>query len=120
MINKEPRCNIKINIEQIRDRARLMGLTLESIEDKILEGWVCKPRGMKQIAFERGLIVLDNINLYTKDGPKDEDGKTIDDSFSLKKILSCLTNFVEEDTLFPKGHPEAAGEGIKYTWSTSK
>eukprot|EP00957_Ditylum_brightwellii_P211282 15365997-Ditylum_brightwellii.AAC.1 len=40
IINKDPRCNIKGNVEQIRDRARLMGLTLEKIEDKVLEGWI--------------------------------------------------------------------------------
>eukprot|EP00957_Ditylum_brightwellii_P013976 1054762-Ditylum_brightwellii.AAC.1 len=61
MINKQPGCNIKGNAEQIRDRTRLMGLTLDKVEDKILEGWVGKPKGMKQIAFERGFIDLDNI-----------------------------------------------------------
>ena len=140
MINKQPGCNIKGNAEQIRDRARLMGLTLDKVENKVLEGWVGKPKGMKQIAFERGFIDLENIKLYTKDGPKDEDGKTIDESFSLKKIISGLTDFVEEETLLqvmskrigtsrgmnvtvdrsPKGHPEVAGEGIEYTWANSK
>eukprot|EP00957_Ditylum_brightwellii_P106320 8111460-Ditylum_brightwellii.AAC.1 len=67
-----------------------MGLTLDKVEDKILEGWVGKPKGIKQIAFERGFVDLDNINMYTKDGPKDEDGKTIDESFSLKNILSVV------------------------------
>eukprot|EP00957_Ditylum_brightwellii_P147198 11208450-Ditylum_brightwellii.AAC.1 len=78
MINKQPGCNIKGNAKRIRDRARLMGLTLDKVEDTVLEGWVGKPKGMKQIAFESGFIDLDNIKLYTKDGPKDEDGKTID------------------------------------------
>jgi len=117
-----------------------IGPFLDKVENKVLEGWVGKPKGMKQIAFERGFIDLESIKLYTKDGPKDEDGKTIDESFSLKKIISGLTDFVEEETLLqvmskrigtsrgmnvtvdrsPKGHPEVAGEGIEYTWANSK
>jgi hypothetical protein len=117
-----------------------IGPFLDKVENKVLEGWVGKPKGMKQIAFERGFIDLENVKLYTKDGPKDEDGKTIDESFSLKKIISGLTDFVEEETLLqvmskrigtsrgmsvtvdrsPKGHPEVAGEGIEYTWANSK
>ena len=76
-----------------------MRLTLNKVEDKVLEGWLGKPKEMKQIAFERGFIDLDNIKLYTKDGPKDEGGKTINESFSLKRILSGLTDFVEEEKL---------------------
>eukprot|EP00957_Ditylum_brightwellii_P051832 3931040-Ditylum_brightwellii.AAC.1 len=85
---------------------------------------------MKQVAYERGFLNVDNLKLYTKDGPKDDDGKIIDKLFSLKSIIASFTDFVEEETLLqlmtwkagelvglnvtvdcsPKGHPEIAGE----------
>eukprot|EP00957_Ditylum_brightwellii_P163514 12449022-Ditylum_brightwellii.AAC.1 len=104
----------------------IMGLTLEKYKDSIIEGWAGKPKGMKQVAFERGVIDLDNVHLYTNVGQKDSDGKVIDDSFSLKLMISTLTDFVEEETLLqhmskkeglglgvtvdqsPKCHPEVA------------
>mmetsp|Transcript_25228 Transcript_25228/g.45664 ORF Transcript_25228/g.45664 Transcript_25228/m.45664 type:complete len:156 (-) Transcript_25228:579-1046(-) len=78
--------------------------------------------------------------LYSKEGPKDDSGKVMDESFSLKKILAACTDFVEEKTLLqtiganigrdrgisvtidrtPKCHPEVAGEGIEYCWAMSK
>jgi hypothetical protein len=90
---------------------------------------------MKQVAFERGLLDLANVHLYSKEGPKDDDGNIIDESFSLKKIISSLTDFVEEETMLqhmtgklavgiginvtvdrtPKCHPKLAGEEIEYT-----
>eukprot|EP00957_Ditylum_brightwellii_P021184 1596966-Ditylum_brightwellii.AAC.1 len=99
MLKKDHICNIKGNAEQIRKRARLMGLTVEKVDRQVLEGWLGKPKGMKQIAFEQGLIDLENLKFYSKDGPKDEDGKIIDEYFSLKNILSTPTDFVEEQTL---------------------
>ena len=140
MIDKDPMCNIKGNAEKLQERAKLMGITLEKIEPNVLEGWMGKAKGMKQVAFERGLLDLANVHLYSKDGPKDDDGNIIDESFSLKKIISSLTDFVEEETMLqhmtgklaagiginviidrtPKCHPELAGEGIEYTWANSK
>ena len=140
MLKKSTAVNIRGSAEQLQERALLMGLTVEKYEDNIIEGWVGKPKGMKQVAFERGLIDLDNVNLYTKVGQTDSDGKVIDDSFSLKLMISTLTDFVEEETLLqymtkkigqglglsvivdrsPKCHPEVAGEGIEYSWANSK
>eukprot|EP00957_Ditylum_brightwellii_P042521 3219695-Ditylum_brightwellii.AAC.1 len=51
---------------------------------------------MKQVAFERGYIDLDNVNLCLKEGPKGEDDRR------------------------PKCHPELQGEGIEYTWVIAK
>eukprot|EP00957_Ditylum_brightwellii_P064164 4868579-Ditylum_brightwellii.AAC.1 len=41
------------------------------------EGWVGKPKGMANIVFERGFIDVQNINLYSKDSPKDDDKQTL-------------------------------------------
>eukprot|EP00957_Ditylum_brightwellii_P189282 14406750-Ditylum_brightwellii.AAC.1 len=77
----DPGCNIRGNAKQIKEMSRLMGLTLVKVEDKILEGWVEKSKGMKQIAVERGFIDIENLKLSSKERPKDED------------------DFVEEETL---------------------
>jgi hypothetical protein len=122
------------------DEGPLMGISIFVSEDKIREGWLNKPKGMKQILYERGFIDVKNLALYSKDGPKDSDGKVIDETFSLKLMINGLTDFVEEKTLLqhmgeaagrnlgisimidrsPKGHPEVAGEGIEYTWACAK
>eukprot|EP00957_Ditylum_brightwellii_P087998 6701853-Ditylum_brightwellii.AAC.1 len=83
---------------------------------------------------------MNNLNLYSKNKPKDDDGKILDESFSLKPIVASFTDFVEEETLLQvmtqsagkmigldvmvdhslKGHPKVAQEGIEYTWANSK
>eukprot|EP00957_Ditylum_brightwellii_P152422 11603423-Ditylum_brightwellii.AAC.1 len=95
---------------------------------------------MKQIAYELGFLDTNNLNLYSKDRPKDDNGKILDESFSLKSIVASFTDFVEEETPLqvmtqsagkmigldvmvdhsPKGHPKVAGEGIEHTWVNSK
>jgi hypothetical protein len=95
---------------------------------------------MKQVLFERGFLDVMNLNLYSKDGPTDENDKILDELFSYKFLISSLPDFVEENTLLqhmaaaigkkldlnitldrsPKGHPEVAGEGIEYAWANSK
>ena len=128
------------NSKQVQSIALAMGIDLKVSVPKITEGWVGKSKGMKQVLYERGFLDLANIHLYSKDGPKDENNKTIDDDFSLKHLMAGCTDFVEEETLLqqkarqvgenlgvsvvvdrtPKGHPELAGEGIEYTWANSK
>jgi hypothetical protein len=117
-----------------------MGIELKATVPKIREGWMGKSKGLKQVLYERGFLDLGNIHLYSKDGPKDENGKIMDEAFSYKAIMGKCTDFVEEETLLqqrarqlggnlgisihvdrtPKGHPELAGEGIEYTWANSK
>ena len=43
-------------------------------ENKIMEGWVNKPKGSLQILFERRWINPNQIKRYTKDGHKDPIG----------------------------------------------
>eukprot|EP00978_Attheya_sp_CCMP212_P040488 scaffold221418_cov54-Attheya_sp.AAC.1 len=95
---------------------------------------------MKQVVYERRLLDIQNLNLYSIDGPKDDENNELDISFSYKKILGSLADFMDEKTLLqtvgeeigkvsginiiidrsPKYHPEVAGEGIEYTWAMSK
>ena len=45
-----------------------IALALE--ETNVIEGWMGKAKGMKQILYERHMIDFDNILLYSIKGPK--------------------------------------------------
>eukprot|EP00957_Ditylum_brightwellii_P121619 9274627-Ditylum_brightwellii.AAC.1 len=76
-----------------------MGIDLKVSAQKIKEGWVGKSKGMKQVMYERGFLYLENIHLYTKDGPKDEKNEVIDEDFLYKHLMAGCNDFVEEETL---------------------
>eukprot|EP00957_Ditylum_brightwellii_P060269 4577312-Ditylum_brightwellii.AAC.1 len=58
---------------------------------------------MKQVAFERGFLDLENVRLYSKEGPKDDE-------------VSSLTDFVEEETILQHTTGKlAVGIGINVT-----
>jgi len=93
-----------------------------------------KPKGMRQILWERGFIDESKPNgYYTKFGTCDEAKNWIPES-SYDYLLSQLTDFVNEKSLLqyyceqlgvvversPKCHPEIAGMGIEYTWGYIK
>jgi hypothetical protein len=98
--------------------------------DVIVEGYVGKAKGMKQVLWERGLWVKDMVQKIDVD--KDKKCRGLD--MSMSHILSMCTDFVEEWPAFkklihdmghilqtsPKGHPEMAGVGIEYGWGGSK
>jgi len=84
----------------------------------MVEGWMGKPKGLNQIAWERGL--LDPTRTYTK--------------AQLVKLLQGCTDFLNTETNLqmiaralgvqaersPKFHCEIAGEGIEYDWGFCK
>jgi hypothetical protein len=104
--------------------------------ETIIEGWNGKPKG---ILWERGFIdpVIEPAKaegFYSNDGKKDAFGNLIPGT-SLRKMMSSLIEFINEETLFqshgetrgvlvdrsPKCHPEVAGEGIEeYSWGCAK
>ena len=61
-----------------------MGILLTTIKDKIAEGWVEKPKCIKQVAFEHGLLDVKNLYIYLKDGPKGDDNNSIGKLFSFR------------------------------------
>ena len=99
-----------------------------------------KAKGMKKIQYERHMIDLDKILLYSIKGPKGDKESMITKKFSYFTLLANCTDFVNEKTLLQlrleevgqlfginvtvdrtaKCHPETAGEGIEYTWACSK
>ena len=118
---------------KLAQQCEMLGLPTEKCEKIIKEGWVGTPKGALQILYERGFIDKENLKKYTMDGKKDLDG-TIITNTSLKQMLECLPDFMEQETVLqfyarqlgvmidrtPKCHPEVAGEGIEYGWGTSK
>eukprot|EP00957_Ditylum_brightwellii_P112462 8574226-Ditylum_brightwellii.AAC.1 len=113
MIEKDPMCSIKDNAEKLQERAKLMGIALEKNKPNVLEGSVGKAKGMKQVAFERGFLEIENVNLYSKDGPMDDEEETMLQHMTEKVAAALGINVTVDRT--PKCHPELASEGIEYT-----
>jgi hypothetical protein len=110
------------------------GIPVEEEVQKIQEGWVGKPKGLLQVAYERGLIdEHDAWKRYTISGRKDNFGNLLPET-SLKLVMGTCTDFEEELTMLqtmgqklgavvdrtPKCHCEIAGEGIEYSWGLAK
>ncbi len=71
---------------------------MEVIEQKIVEGWEGKQKGLMQVLWERGVINVNNLSAYTIDRRKDEYG-VIQKETSLKHFMSNCTDFKEEESL---------------------
>jgi len=96
------------------------------------EGWVGKPKGMRQILWERGFIDATKISQY-KNNAHDKFGIS-DPERNLSYMMQELYDFAHEKSLLqfhgeglgvtidrtPKCHPEMAGEGIEYSWGCAK
>ena len=101
------------NIKQIRERVQSLGISITFTERKITEDWVGNPKGLKQIFFERGLLDINNLKLYLKSGPKDENGRLYSENFALNPLISVCTDFVEEAILLqPRGKEIGKSLGI--------
>ncbi len=81
-------------------------LPTEVIEQKIVEGWEGKQKGLLQILWERGFVDVENLSAYTVDGRKDAFG-----------VVQKETSLVD---CTPKCHCEMAGEGIEYSRGCAK
>jgi len=103
--------------------SRNIPLTIE--EDDVVEGWLGKPKGLRQILWERGLLdpSVQYVAKIKKDDPN-EGGKV-----EYSSVLNNCTDFMTEKTCLmylverldvevdrsTKCHPELAGEGIEST-----
>ena len=128
--------------EALKQRARAAGIPLAKTFCKVIKGWFRQPKGMLQVAMERGFIDPRKYNpcakrrkqqYYTEKGRKDTYGNH-DEKTSLRRIMEAMPDFVSEETLLqyhakkigasvdhsPKAHPELAGEGVEYDWGFSK
>jgi hypothetical protein len=100
------------------------------------KGWIGQPKGLMQVLWERGWIDENNIDKYTMDIAKDNEGEDIEGAknWSLKCLMASCLDFAEEMTalphvghalgvsvlITPKFHAKMAGEGIEYSWGVSK
>eukprot|EP00957_Ditylum_brightwellii_P037404 2830540-Ditylum_brightwellii.AAC.1 len=98
MLTKDPTKSVRGNLKQGQSIALAMGIDLKVNAQKIKEGWVGEIKGMKQVQSERGFLDLENIYLYAKDGPNDENNKAIYDDFLHRHLMDGCTDFVEEET----------------------
>jgi len=122
---------LKINtrgktMKEVQEIAALHNVPITVEEDDVVEGWVGKPKGQRQILWERGLLDP-AITYVTKLKAKDDnaDGKVeyssvLINCFDFLNEKTCLMYLgerlgVEVDRV-TKCHPELAGEGIGYSW----
>ena len=89
-----------------------------------------------QVLWERGWVDEGQIERYTVDLAKDDDGEVLEgaENWSLKYLMASCLDFTEEVTalqhvgnelgvsvlITPKFHAEMAGEGVEYSWGVSK
>jgi hypothetical protein len=135
----------KGNKTELRTRANNSDINLKKAVLKQKEGYVGKPKGVIQMAWERGLCTRAQIknNEVTVDGiRKDSSGNKVNEKergkidlkTSLRYLLGQCTDFKTEITqlqyiaselgctvlMTPKAHPELAGRGVEYAWGYSK
>jgi hypothetical protein len=121
------------SVKQLQQQCVALDLPISYNRDKILEGWIGKPKGSFQILYERGWIDAGNIRQYTEKGRVNDMGVLINET-SINYLMQKQTDFVHELTLLqyyaeklgctldrsPKCHPELAGDGIEYIWAMAK
>jgi hypothetical protein len=112
--------NLNTQIERIRER----------------KGWEGQPKGLLHTLWERGWIDANNLDKYTIEIAKDENGDIVEggEQWSLKYLMATCQDFAGELTalqhvgqvlgvsvlITPKFHAEMAGEGIEYSWAVTK
>jgi hypothetical protein len=122
-----------VELQQIA-RDKNLETRIERTRDK--KGWIGQPKGLLQVLWEHGWIDEQQIDKYTVDVAKDNDGQVVDgaENWSLKYLMASCLDFAEEMTalqhvgkelgvsviISPKFHAEMAGEGIEYSWGISK
>ena len=131
--------------KELHEIVKSYNISIEIEEDVIKEGWLGAPKGMLQLLYERKMIDVHNLNLYSLSGKKNQKdiaGNVLPQfqKYVLKKLMNDLTDFKEERTamevLFedlsnlgspsihmltsPKYHCGISGEGVELAWGFSK
>jgi hypothetical protein len=121
--------------KELQEFARRKGIALSVDKTAVIQGWEGQPKGLLQVLWERGLLDSTKpLNWYTVDGRKDTVTGNVDESSSLRYLMSRCQDFQEEETalqhlgsqqgvtvmLTPKFHAELAGEGVEYCWAHAK
>lgn len=84
--------------------------------ETVIPGYVGKPKGLKQVLYERGLLVpgmkLQDMRVALSKCPDFQGEMSV-----IKKAVHSRGHIL---LLSPKCHPELAGLGIEYSWGKSK
>ena len=122
----------KIKKQDLVALANQHGIALKKRNQKIIEGWVGKPKGLLQVLWERGWIDEQRLDEYRLLA-KDEEGEIIEE-LSLTVLMESCLDFANEKCrledlvnsygmsviMTPKYHAELAGCGIEYSWGAAK
>ena len=92
--------------KRIAQLAMAAKIDLEETIEKVEPGWVDQPKGMLQVAFERGMIDPSKFDprdgkrqkFYSTDGKNNEFDNLIEAS-SLRRVMEQMPDFVSEETL---------------------
>jgi len=117
-------------LKQVQEIAEARNIPVTSEDNDVLEGWLGKPKGIKQILWEQRLLDpnIQNVSKLKKNDPND--ARKVEYS----TVLTNCVDFLSEKTCLmylgerlgvevdrsTKCHPELAGEGIEYTWGLAK
>jgi hypothetical protein len=110
------------------------GIAIKATEEVVEPGWHGKAKGLYQVLWERGFIDINNLDRYSVSGKKNTLTGEVNETFSMKRLLSRCLDFASELTALqelgqrlgllvdrtPKFHAEMAGEGIEFSWACSK
>ena len=127
-------------LKDLQGMAQQNDIAIKKSVRKIKEGWINKSKGVLQVLYERGFINRSKLSDYKMEPFKDDNGNILDDTYSLKVIMSKQTDFINEETMLeynlreigqqrgfqnsllrsPKCHPEVAGEGVEYNIAHAK
>ena len=123
-------------LAELQEIARNNNLDPKTERTRERKGWEGHPKGLMQVLWERGWIDENQIEKYTMDLAKDDDGEVLEgaENWSLKYLMASCLDFAEEMTalqhvghelgvsvlITPKFHAEMAGEGIEYSWGVAK
>ncbi len=113
-------------IEEVQELATSQNIPITVEENDIVEGWVGKPKGIRQVLWERGL--LDPQVTYVAKIEKDD--PNLEEKVEYASVIADCADFLGEKTSLMylgehlgvevdrsmKCQPDLAGEGIEYSW----
>lgn len=110
--------NLPKTAKELCEKAVECNIPVEVLTRNVTQGWEGKPKGLRQVCWERGL--LDPTIRYTRTMLVEllEQCVDFENAESNLQMIARELGVVAERT--PKFHCELAGEGIEYDWALMK